>query len=40
MFITAKEWRALSLRNRMLLLEAAANKSKGVAEKSVDLSRG
>lgn len=28
MFITVKEWRALSLRNRMLLLEAAANKSK------------
>lgn len=29
MFITVKEWRALSLRNRMLLLEAAANKRKG-----------
>lgn len=28
MFITAKEWRALSLRNRMLLLEAAANRNK------------
>lgn len=28
MFITAKEWRVLSLRNRMLLLEAAANRNK------------
>ena len=26
MFITPKEWLALSLRNRMLLLEAVANK--------------
>ena len=28
MFITPKEWLALSLRNRMLLLEAVANKNK------------
>ena len=27
-FITPKEWLSLSLRNRMLLLEAVANKNK------------